>query len=324
MGVMSPLDRFMEDYEGGHPVEYALPPSPRKLKEIEKVMGGVSRKVRSNAKKGERSFRGAMKRNGFNEQDIDIIRNDYKRYIREHQGVDDGYAMAIDEAALNRVMDGDGQFKNLFQVGRGNGYVDLDMRADVSKRNFGTRFREKNMEYEYDADDDNKVVVKKMPKSLLNAEKYGFHPMYSDQNSTRQYGDYRIEFNPSNMERRTTMSLDDSLDSSSYPVILNDENTWGGMVGGIDPSSDPFRQASERLALGYRDGGGYRELQFHGPVGLDDVDRVVVPTEDGTRYDNVEDAIAEIPDQWKLQAEINHFDIVDDYGNILYQWGSRK
>lgn len=321
MSATNILDRFIDDYEGGHPVEYALPPSPKKLKEIEKVMGGVSRKVRSNAKKGERSFRGAMKRNGFNEQDIDIIRNDYKRYIREHQGVDDGYAMAIDETALNRVMDGDGQFKNLFQVGRGNGYVDLDMRADVSKRNFGTRFREKNMEYEYDAYDDNKVVVKKMPKSLLNAEKYGFHPMYSDPNSTSGYGHYRIEFNPENMKNRTTMSMDDSLDSSHYPVLLEDEDTWGGFVANID-EEHPYRSASRRLSMNYGPS-GYRELQFHGPVGLDDVDRVVVPTEDGTRYDNVEDAIAEIPDQWKLQAEINHFDIVDDYGNVLYQWGSR-
>lgn len=313
MGVMSPLDRFMEDYEGGHPVEYALPPSPRKLKEIDRIMGGVSRKVRSNAKKGERSFRGAMKRNGFNEQDIDIIRNDYKRYIREHQGVDDGYAMAIDEAALNRVMDGDGQFKNLFQVGRGNGYVDLDMRADVSKKNFGTRFREKNMEYEYDADDDNKVVVKKMPKSLLNAEKYGFHTLYSDPKSTNGYGRYRIEFNPENMKNRTTMSMDDSLDSSHYPVLLEDEDTWGGFVANID-EEHPYRSASRRLSTNYGPS-GYRELQFHGPVGLDDVDRIYV--EKGM-------VASDIPDQWKLQAEINHFDIVDNNGDVLYKWGSRK
>ena len=69
MGALNLLDRFMDDYEGGHPVEYALPivPGSRKAKEIDRIMGGVGRHLRRKGKESESAIRRNLRRNGFDD-----------------------------------------------------------------------------------------------------------------------------------------------------------------------------------------------------------------------------------------------------------------
>lgn len=329
MGALNLLDRFMDDYEGGHPVEYALPivPGSRKAKEIDRIMGGVGRHLRRKGKESESAIRRNLRRNGFDESDFETVKRDYQRFLRENADADDNYSMMIDAGALNDVMSGDGRFKNQFETGTSRGWLAQDVRASSSKDKFGTRFKERILDDAYE-DDAGNILLKNVPKSLVDSEKFGYAPLYSGY-TPKAYGEYRVDFSPENMRGRTSMTLDDSLDIGEYSALLGDESTWGSLVGNktfIDEGNyglgsdrtNLYDYAVERLNReAYNNGNRnpvYNELQFHGPLDLGDVDRVYMANGMG---------IDDIPDQWKMQAEINHFDIVDNDGNTLYKWGNK-
>lgn len=342
MGVMSPLDRFMEDYEGGHPVEYALPPSPRKLKQIEKVMGGVSRTVRDNAKRAENSFTERLPRFNMGEAELARARNAVQGFMDEIYNDPKGFALAIERDNLDKVMSGKGDFKNQFEVASSKGVFDRQRRAKQSNRNFGTPLEETMVVNNYTWKEEPGIDVG--TRALRDSEKYGYHPKYTPGENVLHYGEYTINFNPANVRDRVTFTNGDSLGNEKYPVLVGDKETWGGAVNHLSDNKDVFNitpideNAFLRLESSLKDPFTYNELQFHGPLGLDDVESITIPRwEMDARQERIDEARrlwperlpswardGVIPERWKDKADANRFNFVDENGNILYQWGSRK
>lgn len=342
MGATNILDRFIEDYEGGRPVEYALPPSPRKLKEIEKVMGGVSRTVRDNAKRAENSFTERLPRFNMGEAELARARNAVQGFMDEIYNDPKGFALAIERDNLEKVMK-DGSFKNQFQTNTSKGVRDLQRRAKQTNRNFGTPIEETTLVNPYTWKDERGIDP--TTRALKGSEKYGYHPKYTPGENVLHYGAYTINFNPANVRDRVTFTNGDSLGDSDYPVLLSDKGTWGGAVNHLGDSEELKylsaidEDALHRLEANMYNPFTYNELQYHGPLGLDDVESITLPSWDRKgfeenidmwkriRPDDWESIVKKkqyIPDKWKDKADANRFNFVDENGNVLYQWGSRK
>lgn len=341
MSATNILDRFREDYEGGHPVEYALPPSPKKLKEIEKVMGGVSRTVRDNAKRAEKSFTERLPRFNMGEAELARARNAVQGFMDEIYNDPKGFALAIERGNLEKVMK-DGSFKNQFQTNTSKGVRNLQRRAKQTNRNFGTPIEETTLVNPYTWKDERGIDP--TTRALKGSEKYGYHPKYTPGENVLHYGEYTINFNPANVRDRVTFTNGDSLGNDKYPVLVGDKETWGGAVNHLSDNKDVFRivpideNAFLRLESDLKNPFTYNELQFHGPLGLDDVESITIPR---WEMDALQERIDEarwlwperlppwardgvIPERWMDQADANRFNFVDENGNILYQWGCRK
>lgn len=172
--------------------------------------------------------------------------------------------MRIDEDILrDRVLKGDGRFKNQFETNSSNGYLSHDTRGRVEQELF-------HIPPESDA---------------LEHPIYGYvSDIDTDARAAGHYGNVIVRFKEP-VRERTTVTLGDSLDEFG--------SSWGG--GTVNrpypspinkPSIHSLGQADER-AKALADGGrldeytqmsshSYWEAQFQGGLGIDDVEEVIL------------------------------------------------
>jgi len=333
------LDRIVDDYEGLRPVEYAIRPSPKKIAEIERIMGGVRKKVNENSVRAKESFRKRLPNYGYGGDKYLETKNVIQDFMNQVYNDPNSYAMAISRENLGKVLNR-GDFENQFATGKSGGEYNEGKRAYISNKNFGTP-----LERLHDVYIDKKANPKynwidTFTDDLFNSEKYGFVPGYGDGDMIIPYGEYIVNFYPQNVKDRTTFSNGDSMMDYDYPVLLSDDNTWGGLVNHLSDNPDLYditnldENAFNRLKHRLRNPFDYNELQYHGPLGVDDIKSVTIPSywQDAFKerietaksiwpndWENKLDDKILIPERWKQRANENRFDFIDEDGNIIYQ-----
>lgn len=165
-----------------------------------------------------------------------------------------------------------GRFKNQFETGTSGGALDASDRRMLSQLYFGT------------------------PEGRLdmNREKYGFLKNPARLDDVGYYGRYEIGFNPS-VRKRMTVTNGDSMNNYvgwsdlqstivPTPIVIDDPETYLNWYGRKESPWSIKERAEHVLddlrrrhssTEGYDD---YVEAQYHGPLGLEDVSSIRVPT----------------------------------------------
>lgn len=207
-----------------------------------------------------------------------------------------------------------GKFKNQFETGTSAGAYSLGRRRELSDRYFAEM-------------EDN-----------TTREKYGYlkRPKKYGLDRVAGYGDYEFSFKPTVRERMTFNNgdtLDDlSWEDSPTPIVPGMENTYINFVGRPEVDFNRSYWPSEiqlykrRLAKlkeepgpnGVR--GGYFEAQYHGPLTLDDVDKVAIPTRLFTKVDGKYELLPsdDFTDLIRRRSDEYGFKVLDENGKCIY------
>lgn len=175
------------------------------------------------------------------------------------------FLMRVDANTLRKIQRSDGLLKSSVELGEGfsSGYDDPEFRAEVAEHMFGFKPGE---------------VAKN------GYEKYGYLGTLdgtADKFSEASgYGEVTLKFKKAEVWDRTTFTYGDSLDSITNDNLIgariNDPTAY--LAGLPDDYAEELLTAANRHKSGldaYNAGAGYIEAQYHGELGLDNLEAVV-------------------------------------------------
>lgn len=217
-----------------------------------------------------------------------LLENDYKGQARSLAQDEERLAAGIDQVldwqpsmrrgpmGMKGILES-GKFKNQFESGRSGGLFSAPRRSRISDEYF--------KEFE-DSADCEKYGYLKRPANWMGSDDVGM------------YGSYQIDFKPQ-VKQRMTINRGDTLnefgwDSSSEfsatPIVPGVPETYLNWIGReyTAPMVEEFEYPdqltlkSEIRTLEERDSptDEYVEAQFHGPLGLEDVQEIGLPVND--------------------------------------------
>ena len=212
---------------------------------------------------GSQDFEEAERVSGMSREEFEAeLTSRVSKYLADSLK-DGSLSMRMPGSGLRELLAGDGRFKNQFETGRSQAYFDPSFRRALEEG----------------------LGVDETVEGALRP-KYGYvEGTIWDEAETRviidQYGDVNIRFKDE-VADRTTVSFGDTLDDSVFGVRISDLRD-----GSVDPERlgnaiEEFSMANVWLENDTNlnsDGRSiYAELQFHGILGLEDVDEIVLTT----------------------------------------------
>ena len=182
---------------------------------------------------------------------------------------------------LDRICETDGLLKNQFETGTSGGALDISLRSDVAEQLFGCS-----------------------PSIMKSSdfEKYGFlnlaDPLkaFERRGAAKGYGAVQIQFRKENLKGRTTYTMGDSLDQIYFRDGIagsdGDDPTIAGILPAQGAPTDLFTLVQDRDIITNKDlekiyGARYIELQYHGQLGIDDIESVVYSSTDAVKPETV-------------------------------------
>lgn len=207
------------------------------------------------------------------DSDIQMVNDFMKEFINNND-----FCMRVPSRVLKTILD-DGRFKNQFETHSSQGFLNLTIRKQATNALFGSdTVKLKDREFE--------------KYGYLGSKDTTFDYMQAA-HRPNQYGRIRITFKKSSLQKRTTFTIDDSLDNALHEAIVaGDVNN--PRIGGIED-----RKVS-RIIAGLKDlkekgtltktaadfnstmielfrGPHYVELQYHGDITTKDIEKISIP-----------------------------------------------
>lgn len=207
------------------------------------------------------------------DSEIHMVGDFMKEFINNND-----FCMRIPSGILKKILD-EGRFKNQFETHSSQGLLDYETRKEVTKALFGSDTAKlKDSEFE--------------KYGYLGPKDTTFDYMQA-KHQPGQYGRVRITFKKSSLQKRTTFTIDDSLDSAlSKSAIAGDVNNpmMGGMEyyraarlieslkplkekGTLAKTAADFNSTMTELFLRPL----YVELQYHGDVTTKNIEKISIP-----------------------------------------------
>jgi len=212
---------------------------------------------------GSQDFEEAERVSGMSREEFEAeLTSRVSKYLADSLK-DGSLSMRMPGSGLRELIAGDGRFKNQFETGRSQAYFDPSFRRALEEG----------------------LGVDETVEGALRP-KYGYvEGTIWDEAETRNilqgYGDVNVRFKDE-VADRTTVSFGDTLDDRVFGVRISDLRD-----GSVDP--ERLGNAIEEFSIAnvwlenetnLNSGGEsiYAELQFHGILGLEDVDEIVFTT----------------------------------------------
>lgn len=207
------------------------------------------------------------------DSDIQMVNDFMKEFINNND-----FCMRVPSGVLKTILD-DGRFKNQFETHSSQGLLDLTIRKQATNALFGSdTVKLKDREFE--------------KYGYLGPKDTTFDYMEAN-HCPGQYGRIRITFKKSSLQKRTTFTVDDSLDPAlSESIIAGDVNNprmggmWKFLAGKVLDFIKPLKKEG-RIAKTATDfnlimdkgfySPSYFELQYHGDVTTRDIEKISIP-----------------------------------------------
>lgn len=207
------------------------------------------------------------------DSEIRMVGDFMKEFINNND-----FCMRVPSGVLKKILD-EGRFKNQFETYSSQGLLDHETRKEATKALFGS--------------DTAKLKDSEFEKYGYLGPKDTTFDYIEAKHQPGQYGKVRITFKKSSLQKRTTFTVDDSLDSAlSKSAIAGDVNNpmMGGMEyyraarlieslkslkekGTLAKTAADFNSTMTELFLRPL----YVELQYHGDVTTKDIEKISIP-----------------------------------------------
>ena len=212
--------------------------------------------------------------NGLTDEDVDVLRKGFRKMFQDHE-----YGMRFDASNLKSILDT--HFMNQMESRKTHGWHSEFGRARASRQLFGH---------------DQQLDAVGIGGNGDTFEKYGYMPDDPIQEvegygRARHYGGTLVTFKKDRVQSRTTYTCDDSLseagNSRTAPGRVGEDPGWEGAT--CSNAKSIVRKFKDQMATGREVKPSevsdcYLELQYHGRLTFDDVDKIYMNSYDADEY----------------------------------------